>query len=782
VVEKIRAHLEQEHLTIRRAAEGNFEALNPRMNSSLHFTDKGAVFSKSGAGAPGWQFGISLARYGYAGHLQATGAGALQAEANRLSYRRGGMEEWYVNTPGGVEQGFTLAQAPKGGQAGDLVFDIAVSGSLAPRLSEDKGRLLLCDSAGAAVLTYSKLAAFDADGRKLPSAMSLAGPEGRTIRLSVDDTGAAYPVVVDPLVQSAKLTADDAAAFDYFGYTVSISGDLAVVGARQDDDGGSNSGAAYIFARDQGGADNWGQVQKLTVDDAEAYDYFGHSVSISGDLAVVGAPNDDDGGSNSGAAYIFARDQGGADNWGQVQKLTADDAEASDRFGRTVSISGDLLMVGAPNDDDGGSNSGAAYIFARDQGGADNWGQVQKLSAVDAEAGDEFGYNVSISAGLAVVGAPYEDDGGSSSGSAYIFAQDQGGADNWGQVQKLSADDAGIGDEFGYTVSISGDLVVVGAPNDDDGGGNSGSAYIFAQDQGGADNWGQVQKLTADDAADGDCFGWSVSISGDLAMVGAPYEDNGGSNSGAAYTFARDQGGADNWGQVEKLTADTVANDLFGYTVSISDDLAAVGAHLDDDGGNASGSVYLFAFAYATIQVSPTSGLGVTEDGGTATFTVVLGSEPSDDVTIALSSGDTGEAVVSPTSLTFTADDWDTEQTVTVTGVDDDDEDGDQDFTITLAAAESSDALYDGLDPDDVSVTCSDDDAPGDDDVGDDEAGDDEAGDDEDGDAEDGDAEDGDDEDGDDEDGDEKGSDDDAGDDGSGTSRGPCFVGGLLEL
>jgi hypothetical protein len=496
-VEKIRAHLEKERLAIRPAAKGGFEALNQQMNYHVHFTDEGAVFSKSGDGAPAWRFGMSLARYGYTGHLQAPGAGRLQAKANRLSYRRYDMEEWYVNTPAGVEQGFTLARAPERGEAGALVFHIAVSGSLAPQLTEDKGRLLLCDRSGAAVLTYSKLVAFDAAGRKLPSAMSLAGPEGRTIRLSVDDTGAAYPLVVDPLVQSAKLTADDAAAGDRFGVSVSISGDLALVGANYDDDGGSDSGAAYIFARDQGGVDNWGQVKKLIAGDAAAGDFFGVSVSISGDLAVVGANYDDDGGSSSGSAYIFARNQGGTDNWGQVAKLIADDSAANEEFGYSVSISGGLALVGAWGDDDGSSDLGAAYIFAQDQGGADNWGQVAKLTAGDAAAGDYFGVSVSISGDLAVVGAHGDDDGGGNSGSAYIFARDQGGTDNWGQVRKITAGDAAAGDFFGVSVSISGDLAVVGAYGDGDGGGYSGSAYSFARDQGGTDNWGQVRKLIA---------------------------------------------------------------------------------------------------------------------------------------------------------------------------------------------------------------------------------------------------------------------------------------------
>jgi hypothetical protein len=244
-----------------------------------------------------------------------------------------------------------------------------------------------------------------------------------------------------------------------------------------DDDNHLSSGSAYIFSRDQGGADNWGQVKKLLPSDGAAGDYFGRSVSISGDAAIVGTMWDDD----NGSAYIFSRDQGGADNWGEVKKLLPGDGAGSDHFGGSVSISGDTAIVAANGDDDNGSGSGSAYIFSRDQGGADNWGQVKKLLPGDGAAGVWFGASVSISGDTAIVGARWDDDNGSSSGSAYIFSHDQGGADNWGEVKKLLASDGAAGDEFGYSVSISGDTAIVGAMWDDDNGNNSGSAYVYRQ-------------------------------------------------------------------------------------------------------------------------------------------------------------------------------------------------------------------------------------------------------------------------------------------------------------
>ena len=390
---------------------------------------------------------------------------------------------------------------------------------------------------------------------------------------------------------AAKLTASDAGIDDAFGYAVSLAGDYVVVGAMYDDDAGSNSGSAYIFYRNQGGADNWGQVKKLTASDAASGDQFGLRVAISGDYIVVSARWDDDTGSNSGSAYVFYRNHGGADNWGEVKKITASDAASGDEFGYRVSISGDYVIVGARYDDDGGSNSGSAYVFYRNHGGADNWGQVAKLTASDADLGDEFGYSVSISGDYAIVGGPCNDDVGGNSGAAYVFYRNQGGADNWGQMAKLTASDAGTGDAFGYSVSLAGNYAVVGAHGNDDEFIDSGSAYIFYRNQGGADNWGQVKKLTTPEATYG-YFGFKVSIYGDYTLVSAIHHVD---DTGSGYIFYRNQGGADNWGQVAKINAsDAASGDRFGWAVSIYGDYAVIGSHWDDDVASNSGSAYIF--------------------------------------------------------------------------------------------------------------------------------------------------------------------------------------------
>jgi len=382
----------------------------------------------------------------------------------------------------------------------------------------------------------------------------------------------------DTWLERQKLLAGDGAASDYFGYSVSISGDFAIAGSYADDDKGNASGSAYIFEWD--GA-NWSQQAKLLAFDGAASDYFGYSVSISGDFAIAGAYGDDDKGGNSGSAYIFKRD---GETWSQQAKLVASDGAAADYFGWAVSISGDYALVVARYDDDKGTDSGSAYIFKRD---GTSWSQQVKLTASDGAANDNFGgWSVSINGDLAIVGARGDSDMGYASGSAYIFKR---AGETWVEQTKLLADDGDANDYFGISASISGDFAVVGAYGNDDSGDRSGSAYIFTPDDIDPNNWIQRQKLTASDGNTDDYFGWSVSISGDYAIIGARQDDDMGSNSGSAYIFKRI--GA-SWVEQQKLLAsDGAASDYFGYSVSISGNKAIAGAYNDV---SAAGSAYAF--------------------------------------------------------------------------------------------------------------------------------------------------------------------------------------------
>ena len=295
------------------------------------------------------------------------------------------------------------------------------------------------------------------------------------------------------------------------------------MGAYGDDDNGFNSGSAYVFVLS---VDTWSQQAKLTASDGAPADFFGRSVSISGDTALVGANQDGDNGTHSGSAYVFLRSAG---VWSQQAKLTASDAAAFDFFGDSVSISGDSALVGASGDDDSGPASGSAYVFVRS---GTVWTQEAKLTVLSGATGDRFGRSASISGDTALVGANLDDDSGTDSGSAYVFAR-SGGV--WSLQAKLTPSDGAADDRLGRSVFISGDRALISAIGDDDNGSFSGSVYAFVRS---GNVWTQQAKLTPSDGADADVFGFSVSISGETALVSAHFDDDAGTSSGSAYIFS----------------------------------------------------------------------------------------------------------------------------------------------------------------------------------------------------------------------------------------------------
>lgn len=336
-----------------------------------------------------------------------------------------------------------------------------------------------------------------------------------------------------------KLVPNDPADNGSFGLSVAINGAYALIGAPGEDGNGTNSGAAYLFLQSQGGLDGWGQIKKLVASDADDDDVFGVSVAISGDYALVGAEGEDGSGSKRGAAYLFGRNQGGADSWGQLFKLTADDAADENRFGYRVDIKGDFVVAGSPYSAGAGTNRGAAYLFYRNQGGADNWGQFRKILPSDPANDVWFGSAVSIDGDLLVIGAAWDDSGGTNRGAAYLFGRNQGGADNWGQLKKLAANDAHNDDLFGFDVKADGDFVLAGALLSGGGGTERGQVYLFSKNEGGTDNWGQTQRLRASDGANEDWFGSSIALDGFYLLAGATLEDGAGINRGAVYVFRK---------------------------------------------------------------------------------------------------------------------------------------------------------------------------------------------------------------------------------------------------
>ena len=401
--------------------------------------------------------------------------------------------------------------------------------------------------------------------------LSVSGPDGSDTESKNDF------ITATSVPDKNKILPSDGEANDSFGISVSISGNYAIVGTPKDDDKGYYSGAAYVFEKTD---DSWIQVAKLTANDEASSDGFGWGVSISGNYAIVGSRWDDDNGENSGSAYIYERIDG---IWTQTEKLTASDGAADDDFGFSVSISGNNAIVGAQSDDDNGENSGSAYIFERSDG---TWPQTAKLTASDGGIRNSFGIGVSISDNYAIVGAYLDDDNGFNSGSAYIFERND---DVWTQVKKLIPSDGAAYDYFGYGVSISGDNAVVGAYGDDGNEENSGSAYIFERIN---STWTLVSKLSVNDQTADSYFGTNVSISGNFIILGAYGDDDNGDYSGSAYLFERI---GDTWTQVDKITpSDGAAHDNFGYRVSVSGNYAIVSAIHDNDNGYDSGSAYIY--------------------------------------------------------------------------------------------------------------------------------------------------------------------------------------------
>lgn len=485
-----------------------------------------------------------------------------------------------------------------------------------------------------------------------------------------------------------KIVANDRDLRDEFGTSVSISGNYAVVGSPKADHPlfGSlvQSGAAYIYEKNISG--NWNQIQKIQpAAPSDQERGFGYSVSISGDYILIGCPKAllDENGLNQiagsgnlgvGAAFVYERSFSGT--WHEVQKIVASDRAFSDQFGLDVDISGDRAIIGACWEDEdafGGNTkdyAGSAYIFERNTSG--NWNEVQKIVAADRGIHHKFGWSVSIEQDQAIVSAVWENSSLlGHEGAVYVFKRYSGGT--WSQIQKIKHSDMEWMDNFGYSVSISGDYFIAGAPihPKDTLGLNSitasGAAYIFKKNLSGT--WYETQKIIASDRSTDDNFGQLAEISGDKIIIGVPQEDHDvfGQNymgtAGSAYIFEKTISG--NWVQIQKVVApDRSSGDGFGNTVAISTDDIMVGAATEDHdimGLNfmdESGSVYVIGECFATNSTiiekacnSYTAPYGTVYDSSGIYVDTITNSAGCDSIiTLFLTITDTSSSTISPTS------------------------------------------------------------------------------------------------------------------------------------
>jgi hypothetical protein len=568
---------------------GRFYAENPQQALAINFTRQGVAIRSKAA-----RWGLALRGYGYGGTLIAIGQAAPKAMTNRVEYGRGALTEWYINGPLGLEQGFTLAKPPGRATGRRLTVSLALSGDLTTGLDAGAATLTMRQRDGHAVLRFAGLKAYDATGRELLGQFEL---RGRDLLLQVDDAGAQYPLVIDPLVQGAELTASDGTDFDYFGSSVALSSDgttVLVGAASKTINGNYQQGAAYVFTLSGG---HWTQQQELTASDGAVQDEFGSSAALAsnGTTALVGAPyHAVNGNLHQGAAYVFTLSGG---SWIQQQELTSPDGAENDLFGLSVALSSHstTALVGAPNHTvNDSSGQGAAYVF---MASGRSWILQQELTASNGTGSEGFGSSAVLSSNRTsvLVGAPSlpvnENLG---QGAAYVFKLSGG---SWTQQQELLASDGAQNDFFGSSIALSrnGTTALVGAPNhtvNDSSG--QGVAYVFKLSGG---SWTQQQELLASDGAEEDRFGSSVALSGNgtTALVGAPGYFSDSATKGAAYVF-KPTGGS--WTQQQELTAsDGAFGDGFGSSLTLSGTAtkALVGAPNHAVNGNSSqGAEYVF--------------------------------------------------------------------------------------------------------------------------------------------------------------------------------------------
>jgi predicted amidohydrolase len=259
--------------------------------------------------------------------------------------------------------------------------------------------------------------------------------------------------------------------------------------------------------------------------DGQSNERFGQSVALDHDTALIGSPGNKANGNLSGSAYIFTR-SGGV--WTEQFELLPSDGHTWQEFGQAVALDGDTAVVGAPGDDDNGWSSGSTYVFVR-AGGV--WTEDAELWPSDAEVDDDFGSDLALDGNTAVIGAPYDDDNGSYSGSAYVFTRSGG---MWTEHAKLVPTDGSSSDFFGKNVAIDGNTTVIGAYHDDDNGHDSGSAYVFTHTDGA---WTEQAKLLPSDGAEENEFGFTVALDGSTALFGSLGVYDNADYPGAAYVF-----------------------------------------------------------------------------------------------------------------------------------------------------------------------------------------------------------------------------------------------------
>jgi len=573
---------------------GAWRLQNPARGVDVVCSPRGvAVTVEEGLGVE-----LTLEAWGRRGALRAVGEASSCARFGpRVELEREGLVEWFVNDERGIEHGFTIDTAPEGDRARSgaplepLEIVLAVTGDLVPEVLPGGRSAAFADAFGERRLSYRNLVAIDAKGVELEVCMEALGG---SLVLVVEDAGATYPLVVDPLFgfEIAYGAGCTTSAFDNFGQAVATDLNTFVVGA-------PSFGSAHVFSRNPLGFDNGG-CDIVLGGGASNSSGFGWSVAIDGDTIVSGAPFAETMSSPTdvGSAHIYDRSGTTWTSPFPLGRLMASDGEAFDSFGAGVAVSGDTVVIGAPFDDDAGLDTGSAYVFVRS---GTTWIEQAKLIGSDLGtfltfSSDEFGQSVAIDGDTIVVGAHGQDltSSGLSEGhgAAYVFTRS---GTVWTEQQKLVASDAltNCGDliRFGYPVRIDGDTIAVGAEGRarTDCNATPGGVYVFTRS---GSVWSEEAIVTASDGGTSDSFGQAVDIDGDVLVVGA-YRDNVLANdSGSAYFYRRD--GTTWTDEVKVWHLNGQAFDNMGVDVALDGTIGVVGVFQDDTTATDTGAIIMY--------------------------------------------------------------------------------------------------------------------------------------------------------------------------------------------
>jgi uncharacterized repeat protein (TIGR01451 family) len=682
----IKAQLRKDRYRAHARDDGSFVSSNPAHGWRINYEKDGTTMLRpAGQEHEPYYIAFRLNSVGYGNGEAVQFPLRISNDDERLSYHwSDNVTEYWINSEEMLEQWFQIQQRPeKGGPGGPLEVSMQLETDLNASLVDDDITL----SRGTHTrITYNKLVAWDSTGRELAASMQL---QGSSLSLLIDDEAAIYPLTIDPgISQEAFVKASNTDDYDQFGVSVAMSGNTLVVGAYdeasnatgvdgdQSDNSLDGAGAVYVYVRN---GDTWSQQAYIKASNPDVDDHFGQSVAISGDTLVVGAfgedskatgiggNQDDDTVGSAGAVYVFTRS--GTD-WSQQAYIKASNTAEFQRFGTSLAISGETLAVGAPGDS---LNTGAVYVFTRN---VTTWSQQAVIKASNAEERDFFGNAVALFGDTLAVGATGEDSnatgvggdqsnnsqGTTNAGAVYVFTRSNNA---WSQKAYIKASNTGYNDEFGVSIAISADFLVIGASGEDSNGkgidgsqntktsGGSGAVYVF---QGSGASWSQVTYIKASNADESDNFGNALALSGNRLLVGARLEDSKATgqdgnqnsnllnhNAGAAYVFVHD---GESWSQQSYLKAsNTYREAFFAGAVTISGDYLAVGATRDNSAatgingdesykpaGYRSGAAYAFIAKDADLSITKTDGQDELLPGEAITYVITVTNNGPDNV------------------------------------------------------------------------------------------------------------------------------------------------------